>query len=318
MKPLVSICSITYNHAPYIRQCLDGFLMQKTSFPFEIIIHDDCSTDGTTEIIREYTAKYPHLFVPIFQTENQYSKGVRGMFATFVFPCAKGKYVAMCEGDDYWIDPLKLQKQVDFLEANPEYSMCCSDAIIRTDHGIENWCRYRSSQEIPIKDIIEGGGLFLQTASLLFRKNIYDNYPEFAKKCHVGDYPLQIFLSLKGKVFWFADKQVVYRFAIGNSWTATNNSLEITRKIASWRSEINMLQDFDSYSNFVYSKYFQWRQFTYVRRLIKSNINEYKKISSQFKDIKKMYPLKYKIEDFIIRCHLYPIVIRIKIFFCKL
>lgn len=127
--PLVSICSITYNHEPYIRQCLDGMLSQKTNFPFEIIINDDCSTDGTTEIIKEYVAKYPNIIRPIFHEENQYSKGVRGMFANFCFPKARGKYIALCEGDDYWTDPLKLQKQVDFLENNKEYSMCFMNAI---------------------------------------------------------------------------------------------------------------------------------------------------------------------------------------------
>lgn len=122
-KPLVSICSITYNHAPYIRQCLDGFLMQKTNFPFEIIINDDCSTDGTTEIIKEYAAKYPELIKPIFHDENQYQKGARGILVNYVFPKVQGKYLALCEGDDYWIDSLKLQKQVDFLEENPDYGL---------------------------------------------------------------------------------------------------------------------------------------------------------------------------------------------------
>lgn len=122
--PLVSICSITYNHAPYIRQCLDGFLMQKTNFKYEIIIHDDASTDGTAEIIKEYAEKYPDLISPVFQKENQYSKGLRGFYVRFLFPKAKGKYIALCDGDDYWTDPLKLQKQVDFLEANPDFVMC--------------------------------------------------------------------------------------------------------------------------------------------------------------------------------------------------
>lgn len=122
--PLVSICCITYNHEPYIVQTLDGFLMQKTSFPFEILIHDDASTDRTADIIREYEKKFPKIIKPIYQKENQYSKGNRDILASFVYPRAKGKYIALCEGDDYWIDENKLQMQVNFLENNPEYGMC--------------------------------------------------------------------------------------------------------------------------------------------------------------------------------------------------
>ena len=112
---LVSICCITYNHEKYIRDAIEGFLMQKTDFPFEVLIHDDASTDGTADIIREYETKYPDIIKPIYQTENQYSKGIK-ISATYNYPRAKGKYIALCEGDDYWIDPYKLQKQVDFLE----------------------------------------------------------------------------------------------------------------------------------------------------------------------------------------------------------
>ena len=101
--------------------------MQKTNFKYEIIIHDDASTDGTTEIIKEYAEKYPDLITPIFQTENQYSKGLRGFYARFVFPKAKGKYIALCDGDDYWADSLKLQKQVDFLETHHDYAICSHD-----------------------------------------------------------------------------------------------------------------------------------------------------------------------------------------------
>ena len=122
---LVSVCVITYNHCDYIRQCFDGILMQQTNFPFEIIVNDDCSTDGTAEIIKEYELNHPTLFKVTYQKENQYSKGVRGMFPKFCFPRAKGKYIALCEGDDYWTDPLKLQKQVDFLESNLDYVLVC-------------------------------------------------------------------------------------------------------------------------------------------------------------------------------------------------
>lgn len=101
--------------------------MQKTTFPFEILIHDDASPDGTADIIREYEKKYPLLIKPIYQTENQYSQGKTSVSATWNFPSAKGKYIALCEGDDYWIDENKLQMQADFLEKNPEYGMCYTD-----------------------------------------------------------------------------------------------------------------------------------------------------------------------------------------------
>ena len=125
--PLVSICCITYNHASFIRKCLDGFLMQQTDFPIEILIHDDCSTDGTTEIIQEYTAQYPDLIFPLYEEVNQYQQGKATEIDFYNYRRARGRYIAYCEGDDYWTDPLKLQKQVDFMEANPEYSVCFHD-----------------------------------------------------------------------------------------------------------------------------------------------------------------------------------------------
>ena len=114
-NPLVSISCVTYNHAPFIRQCLDNFLIQEVNFPFEIVIHDDASTDGTKEIIEEYVSRFPNIVFPKFQQENQYSKGIRGMSFRFNFPRCRGKYIALCEGDDYWIDKDKLQKQVDLV-----------------------------------------------------------------------------------------------------------------------------------------------------------------------------------------------------------
>ena len=124
--PLVSIFCLVYNHEPYLRQCLDGFVMQQTTFPFEAIVHDDASTDGSAAIIREYAERYPDIIKPIYETENQYSKhgGSGSIFRIMdavMHPNAK--YIAMCEGDDYWTDPNKLQLQVDFLESHPDYSL---------------------------------------------------------------------------------------------------------------------------------------------------------------------------------------------------
>lgn len=122
-QPLVSICCITYNHESYIRETIEGFLMQKTKFPIEVLIHDDESTDKAADIIREYENKYPDIIKPIYQFDNKYSKGI-SVSVTYNFPRARGKYIAMCEGDDYWTDPSKLQKQVDFMEVNPDCSLC--------------------------------------------------------------------------------------------------------------------------------------------------------------------------------------------------
>ena len=124
--PLVSIRCLVYNHEPYLRQCLDGFVMQKTTFPFEAIVHDDASTDGSAAIIREYSEKYPDIIKPIFETENQYNKrdgSLRRIMDAALHP--NSKYIAMCEGDDYWSDPNKLQLQVDFLESHPDFYMSC-------------------------------------------------------------------------------------------------------------------------------------------------------------------------------------------------
>lgn len=140
-KPLVSVCCITYNHASFIRKSLEGMLMQQTTFPIEILVHDDCSTDGTTEIVQEYAAKYSDKIFPLYESENQYSKGV--WVDRFNYRRARGKYIAYCEGDDYWTDPLKLQKQVDFMEMHPEYSVCftrCKHQNVATGESKDDDC----------------------------------------------------------------------------------------------------------------------------------------------------------------------------------
>ncbi len=139
-EPLLSILSLCYNQEKYIREAIEGFLMQKTNFGFEILIHDDASTDGTADIIREYQAKYPTLIKPILRKENRYSrdKGFGGIFKS-LNDVARGKYIAFCEGDDYWTDPYKLQKQVDFLEANPDYGLVHTDNMcLEESSGVMN------------------------------------------------------------------------------------------------------------------------------------------------------------------------------------
>ncbi len=210
-SPLVSISCIVYNHAPYIRQCLDGFILQKNDFPFEILIHDDASTDETANIIREYEAKYPDIIKPIYQTENQYSRGVRGIAAKFNFTRAKGKYIALCEGDDYWTDPYKLQKQVDFLEANEDFMICFHSVKVKREKEgdmVDDSLRDVSD----VTDIYElARGNYIHTPSVVFRKKkeVLDIFCSY--KFPFGDLPLYLICARYGKIKKMADVMAVYR-----------------------------------------------------------------------------------------------------------
>ncbi len=213
VQPLVSICCITYNQQNYIHEAIEGFLMQKTTFPIEIIIHDDASTDGTAKIVKSYAEKYPDLIFPIFQTENQYSKGIRGIAVRFTFPKAMGKYIALCEGDDYWTDPYKLQKQVNFLETNEAYSMCFHNATTYfVDRDVsENFNRKLKSKSYNTNDLLLKGW-FIPTASILFRKTMLPNpFPNWYYDVYNGDYGLELLLSTKGIFFYINEKMSVYR-----------------------------------------------------------------------------------------------------------
>ena len=220
MEPLVSISCITYNHAPYIKQCLDGFLMQKTTFSFEVLIHDDASTDGTTEIIKDYAQKYPDIIKPLYEEENQWIKGRRGS-AEFNFPRARGKYIALCEGDDYWIDENKLQMQVDFLENNPEYTMCFHNAIEHYEDGSVSDKQFSQVENRDYSGIEFFKHWIVPTASVIYKKEITES--DFYKKIKedrnliFGDTPLFLTSTKYGRVRGFSNTMVVYRRQINGA-----------------------------------------------------------------------------------------------------
>lgn len=222
IEPLVSIDCCTFNHEKFIRSALEGFLMQKTDFTFEVLIHDDASTDQTAKIIREYEKIYPDIIKPIYQKENQYSKKV-SIGRKYQYPRVRGKYIAICEGDDYWIDPLKLQKQVDIIEANPDYSLCCHDAIMLWEDK-QKQPKLFSPDKLPsrlgMEDILNDW--IIPTASMLFRSDVINDLPEWDVNIINGDFLLQLWCAHHGKINYIDEAMCVYRKDIhGQSVSAT-------------------------------------------------------------------------------------------------
>jgi glycosyltransferase involved in cell wall biosynthesis len=210
---MVTIRCITYNHEAYIRQALEGFVMQKTNFRFEAIVHDDASTDGTAAIIREYAEKYSDIIKPIYETENQYSK-YDGTLDRIMNAASRGKYIAFCEGDDYWIDPLKLQKQVDFLDANPEYSMVHTGfQLVDTKSNTVFEPLYEYFREISCS----GDALlrllyfnYILTVSICCRREII--FSDFFRNMpSVMDYAVFLSASVHGNIGYLPQRMVSYR-----------------------------------------------------------------------------------------------------------
>ena len=223
--PLVSIITLAYNHAPYIRQCIEGILMQKTTFSFELMIHDDASTDETANIIREYEALYPDVIKPIYQKENQYSIGASVM-RKHIYPRIQGKYIAWCDGDDYWTDPLKLQKQVDFLESHPDYSICGGmyqtlienvNEVIDVDKHVRWMQKYPNGATITLENYFYPYLLWILT--VCYRKSCIDGLHKFT---HTKDDAYFAVALEQGKGYVFPDIFGVYRQHQGGIWAGKN------------------------------------------------------------------------------------------------
>lgn len=239
-NPIVSICCITYNHAPFIRKALDGFLMQlpplcvprgaKMSDWCEILIHDDASTDGTDDIIREYTAKYPDLIFPLYEEVNQYAQIGIGRMDLFNYLRAKGKYIAYCEGDDYWIEPHKLQKQVDFLETHPDYSICFHACRIFDTRTKEFYYEpHKTPEGITSGGIDVTSDMFLvgkfgaQPLTMVMRRSMYDMtwpliYPRYSDTHEVYN------MLRRGKGYFMAFIGGVYHRHNGGVTTSRSES----------------------------------------------------------------------------------------------
>lgn len=243
--PLVSVYCMTYNQVNTIAQTIEGIVGQKTDFPFELIVHDDASTDGTSDVVREYAARYPDVIRPIYQTENQF--GNCNLIKTFIHPVSKGKYIAICEGDDYWTDPCKLQIQADHMESDPSCTLCFHAVRqLSSDGDMMNYRPLKSECDVSASLIIKRGGLFCPTASLMFRRDVMDTWPEFREKADIYDYPSQVLAAVMGNVHYIDRFMAVYRFASKGSWTESHANVFDYAHI---RNEETWLELFDGYSN---------------------------------------------------------------------
>lgn len=279
----VSIFCIAHNHEKYIKEAIEGFVRQKTSFKFEIIIHDDASTDRTTEIIKKYKLKYPNLIKTIYQSENQFSKKV-DIFYKYMFPKAKGKYIAICEGDDYWCDDNKLQIQYDALEANPNCASCVHIVDCCKENG-DYIGYYKPSKKYNLLDskiinqeqfstmLFEIGKLTcpFQTSSFFFRKTIFEKY--YGNKWSAWpmlDLELLRSFLIAGECYYIHKPMSVYR--INSISSLSIMSINHPEKIF-YSKDKNAKEDleFDKYTNYSYHNkiikeicgYFVYTQKTY-------------------------------------------------------
>ena len=295
IKPEVIIYCITYNHKMIIRKCLDGFLMQKTDFPYEIWIHDDCSTDGTVEILKEYEKKYPEIINVVYEDENQRSKGIS--IASIMLPKIKNncKYIATCEGDDYWIDEYKLQKQYDFMEKNSNYSMCVHSA---EQLNLENGTKriqpsFNEDKTFTIKDIILLGGGYFPTCTF-FTRNNFEIIPRRWGIGIVGDLNEIMHAALNGNVYCMHNVMSVKTDFLPGSWSSRHRNKELMRNHI--LSAIDSFNRFNEEFNYVYDAEVQQKILTFKYRIECEIEGNYKALftNSDYKQILKGFSTTQK------------------------
>ena len=262
---IVSVYCLAYNHEKYIKSALEGFVNQITNFRYEVIIHDDASTDGTAAIIREYETKYPDIIKPIYQKENQYSKGISILYS-FILPKARGKYIAICEGDDYWTDPHKLQIQFDALETHSECSLCVHRVQCHNEDDTYNLRsipekEYRLNQTdiLNEKQLLKlyyftKGGYPFHTSSYFFRKKILFERFDFSR-----DVGILRKCLINGSVFYYNNSMSVRRLLTVGNFNSRLKSGKSKSMVDFCLSNIDNENNFDIYTNRQYHRYSSFR-----------------------------------------------------------
>ena len=243
---VVTVICLAYNHEAWIRDALEGFVTQEAPFRFEVLVHDDASTDGTADVIRDYARRFPEIIRPVLESENRMSRGV-AIGPQLLAPLVRGRYVALCEGDDYWIDPCKLRKQVAALEAHPDVDICAHRVLrVRASDGRPQGSVAPRLREtlIPAQDVILGGGSrFVATSSLLCRTDVYRAWTPM-REVLVSDYVVQLQGAMRGGMYYLPDRMSVYRTGVPGSWNERNSG----QRSAQREKNRRMLQAFDNYT----------------------------------------------------------------------
>lgn len=288
----VSVYCLAYNHEKYIRKTLDGFVMQKTNFAYEVFVHDDASTDGTADIIREYEEKYPHIIKGIYQTENQYSQGIK-FFNIFILPRLSGQYIACCEGDDYWCDSQKLQMQADILDANSNVVMVCHNTkrITVADEEVNLMIQGQQEGLLRPEELICKNQKNPHLSSLMYRDFIRKKeWPEFFRKT-TGDNSVRLFALTFGDVYYIDRVMSAYRLSVPGSWTVRTKS-DRKKQIEHTQNTIEFFEEYDRFMNGRYHKTIE-RVLLQKRYALAWLNNDYKKAYVLSKTVQ--VPIKQKV-----------------------
>ncbi len=291
----VSVLCAVYNHEKYLRGTLQSFVDQKVNFKFEVIVHDDASTDASAEIIREFEEKYPDIIKPIYQTKNQYSQGISVM-KEFLFPRVRGKYIASCEGDDYWTDDSKLQRQFDFLEEHPDYSMVAH--LTRVVDDDDNFmCEFSTDKKTTYEkgELIENLDAF-QTSSFFYRAEARNKNSEFLDRSPAFDYVTKSVLSTEGKIYIIQRTMSAYRKGSVGSWTL-RVSKNAEKYISHIQLSIEFFKDLNEYTNYefkgIIDKQIKRREFMILCEERSKSAS--RKIIKEYKDQFRALPFKSKL-----------------------
>lgn len=252
-KVLVTVLCKTFNHEKYIKDALDGFVKQKTSFKFKIIVQDDASTDKTAEIVKSYESQYPELFDNIYHKTNQYSQRINTDYK-YIKHKLEGKYIAYCEGDDFWKSENKLQTCIDFLESNKNYAMVCHkfDRIRANDKKyIDTKPLLSQDRDISDEEIIMGS-VYMQLASQVFKIEVFKERPDFFFESAAGDYKLNMFSMFYGKAHYIDSNMSNYRILANGSWSE-ETAKDQNRLLYFNEQQIKFMKEFDLFSKGKYS-----------------------------------------------------------------